>query len=79
MALLSVLAVLLFVCIISLVEIPKMLREKLIRELYAFVVLSLIGITLSILISLHVKIFTPTILFEKIYSPLSGFMKSLIK
>jgi len=60
-------------------EIPKMLKQKLYRELWVFCLLLGIGTILTILKSLDVKIPNPSDFIAWIFSPLEGIMKSLTK
>ena len=79
MAIVSILAVLAFSTILSIVEIPKMISEKLYRELYTFIVLLALGTVIAILKSLNVNIPNPSDFIQWVYSPFSGFIKMLVK
>lgn len=79
MVVVAILAVLGFGAVISFIEIPKMLSRKLYKELAAFCILLVTGMTLSILKSLNVKIPNPSDLVAWVYSPLKEVMKSMLK
>jgi hypothetical protein len=78
-AVVSILAVLVFSTLVCFAEIPKMLKQKLYRELWVFCLLLGIGTILTILKSLDVKIPNPSDFIAWIFSPLEGIMKSLTK
>lgn len=79
MAIVSILSVLLFSTILSIVEIPKMLKEKLYRELWTFIVLLSFGTMLVILKSLNVDIPNPSDFVQWVYSPFSDIIKTLLE
>lgn len=79
MAIVAILAVLIFSTIVSIVEIPKMLKNKLYREIVTFSVLLVAGTTLAILKSLNVKIPNPSDWIAWLYSPLKDVMKNMLK
>lgn len=79
MAIVSILAVLIFSTVLCIIEIPKMLKEKLYRELWTFSILLGLGTVLAILKSLNVEIPNPSDWIAWFYSPLKEVMKSLLK
>lgn len=79
MSILGILAVLAFSAILSIIEIPKMLKSKLYKELLSFSLLLACGTILGVLKSLNINIPNPSDLVAWIYSPLSGAMKSFFK
>ena len=79
MAAVSILAVLVFGIVLCIVEIPKMRKDKLYRELWTFSVLLALGTTLAILKSLDVEIPNPSDFIAWVYSPVEGIMKGLLK
>jgi hypothetical protein len=79
MAVVTILSVLTFSTILCIKEIPKMLKEKLNRELFAFIVLLGLGTVLAILKSLNVEIPNPSDFIAWVYSPVTELMKSLLK
>jgi len=79
MALIVILLVLSFSAVLCIVEVPKLLRAKSVKDLWIFSLLLALGVVLSILKSLKVEIGTPSDLFAWIYSPLEGVMDSLLK
>lgn len=78
MVIITILAIAAFDIILCIVEIPKMRKEKLIRELWAFSVLLAFGTVLAVMKSLDIYIYNPSDFIAWVYSPLSGFMKSLL-
>jgi hypothetical protein len=79
MAVITIPIVLAFGIVLSIVEIPKMLQQKLIRELVAFSVLLISGSVLSVLKSLKVEIPNPNDILVWFFSPLHDLMMSLSK
>lgn len=79
MAIISIVMTLVFSTILCMIEIPKMLKERLYRELWTFSILLGLGIILAILKSLDVEIPNPSDFIAWVYSPLSDIMKSLLK
>lgn len=78
MALIVILLVLGFAAVLCIVEVPKLLRAKSFKELWAFSLLLALGVVLSILKSLNVDIGNPSDLLAWIYSPLEDAMESLL-
>lgn len=79
MAVVSILLVLIFSTVLCIVEIPKMLKSKLYKELWTFSFLLGLGVLLAILKSSGIEIPNPSDWIAWIYSPLKGAMKSLLK
>lgn len=79
MTLISILAVLVFGTVLSIIEIPKMLHQRLYRELGAFSVFLVIGILCSILKTLDIELPNPSDFIAWIYSPLQNVIKVLLK
>lgn len=79
MAVVAILAVLAFSTILCIIEIPKMLKQKLYRELWTFSILLVLGTVLAILKSINVEIPNPSDWIAWVYSPLKDTMKSLLK
>ncbi|SNS95383.1 hypothetical protein SAMN05446037_102934 [Anaerovirgula multivorans] len=79
MAIVSILAVLTFSAILCIIEIPKMLKGRLYRELWTFSVLLGLGTVLALLRSLDVEIPTPADFMAWVYSPVADVMKKLLK
>lgn len=77
MTLLYVAVVLAFDTVLSLVEVPRMIRDKLFKELTIYSICLLLGSAIFILRSLDIKIPNPSDLIIWIYSPLSGISKWL--
>jgi cell division protein FtsW (lipid II flippase) len=78
MAVVSVLAVG-FSVVLCIVEIPKMLQEKLYRELLTFMILVALGTLLVILRSLDAEIPNHSDWIARVYLPVSEVMKRLFE
>lgn len=72
-------ALALFDVVVCVVEIPKMLKQKQIRELVTFSVLLLFGTAIAVMKGLNMKIPNPSDFMAWVYSPVSDLMKSLVK
>lgn len=79
MAIISILGVLVFSAVLCIIEIPKMQKGNLYRELYTFLVLLGLGTVLAIFKSLNVEIPNPSDFIAWVYSPFANVMKSLLK
>lgn len=79
MAIVSILAVLVFSTVLCITEIPKMLKERLYRELWTFSILLAAGTILTVLKSLDVEIPNPSDFIAWVYSPLAETMKNITK
>ncbi|ADK16930.1 hypothetical protein [Clostridium ljungdahlii] len=79
MLIVSILSVLIFSTILCIVEIPKMLKENLHRELWTFSILLGLGTVLAILKSLNVDIPNPSDFIAWVYSPLTNIVKNLLE
>ncbi len=77
MAIVSILAVLAFGTVLCIIEIPKMLKDKLYKELCVFVVLLGLGTVIAILRSFNVEIPNPSDLIMWMYSPFADMIKEL--
>lgn len=77
MAALTIFIVLAFSTVLSIIEIPKMLKNKLYKDLVAFSVLLSLGTVLVILKALGVEIPNPSDWVAWIYSPVSGLFKNI--
>jgi hypothetical protein len=78
MAAAALVALLAFDVVVCIVEIPKMLKQKLIRELAVFSVLLLYGTAVGVLKVFDIEVPNPSDLIAWVYSPVSGMMKSLL-
>ena len=78
MAVIIILSVSGFAAVLSMIEVPKLLREKSYKEFFVFSLLLALGVVLTILKALKVDIGNPSDLFAWIYSPLEGIMKPLL-
>jgi len=79
MAIVSILAVLVFSTVLCITEIPKMLKERLYRELWTFSILLAAGTILTVLKSLDAEIPNPSEFIAWVYSPLAETMKSITR
>ena len=79
MAVVAISALIIFDTVLCIIEIPKMLQQKLIKELVTFSVLLLLGTTIALMKSFDIAVPNPSDFMEWVYSPLSGLMKSLLK
>lgn len=79
MSIVAILAVFAFGIVLCVAEIPKMLKQKLYRELLVFLILLASGMILAVLKSLAVEIPNPSDFIAWIYSPFSEVMKFLTK
>jgi len=79
MGLIIILLVLVFAAVSCIVEIPKLLRENLIKELWVFSLLLALGVGLSILKTFKLDIGNPSDLFAWIYSPFESVIELLLK
>ncbi|MGI6534529.1 MAG: hypothetical protein ACOX4H_07420 [Bacillota bacterium] len=79
MAIVSILAVLMFSTVLCITEIPKMLKERLYRELWTFSILLAAGTILTVLKSLDAEIPNPSEFIAWVYSPLAETMKSITR
>lgn len=79
MVIVSILVVLVFSTVLCRIEIPKMLQDKLYKELVTFSILLGLGTVLAILKSLDVEIPNPADFIAWIYSPVTDVLKVLLK
>jgi hypothetical protein len=70
--------ILLIGAIISLFEIPPLVKKKWWREIIVYFILLSVGMTLAILISKNITIPTPIDLLTKIYRPVTNFMEKVL-
>lgn len=79
MSVVSIIAVCAFDIILCKIEIPKMLKKKMIKELITFAALLLFGTVIAIMKSLDLTVPNPSDLLVWVYSPVADLMKSLLK
>ena len=79
MNIVSIIAVIAFDVIVCIIEVPKMLTGKLIKELVTFSVLLLLGTVMAVLKSLDVQLPNPSDFVAWVFSPVKGIMQSLLK
>lgn len=75
MAFISILVIVVFDIILCIVEIPRMRKEKLKRELWAFSILLAFVSVLAIMKSLDMYIANPSGFVAWIYSPITRYLK----
>lgn len=71
MNIVAILAVLVFAIVLSLIEIPKMLKSKSYREFWSFSIILFLGVTLAVLKSLDVPLANPSDFLARLFSPVS--------
>lgn len=79
MAIIVILLVLTFSTVLCFIEIPKMLQNKLYKELCTFSILLALGTILAILKSLDVTITNPSDWVARVYSPISDLLKVILE
>ena len=79
MAVVSIFAVLAFDTILCFIEIPKMLNQKLFKELITFSVLLLIGTVMAVMKSLNIDVPNPSDFLIWVFSPFSDLMKYMVQ
>lgn len=79
MKVISIFLIILFAVILSAIEIPKMFRSKLYKELTLFIVFLIAGVVNGLLLSLDVKISNPSDWVSFIFLPFGGLMKYIMK
>lgn len=75
----SVIGILLAILVICIVEVPRLIRKKQRRELWAFSIFLLIGTILNIALALHVRLPNPLDWIMAFYKPVSDLIDSLLK
>lgn len=61
------------------IDVPPLLRKKLVKELWIFSILLLFGTMLSIAQALNIRIPNPIDWLTVLYKPFSDMMKNLLK
>ncbi len=79
MSVISFFALLAFDIILSLAEVPKMMSNKLYKELITFAILLGVGNVLAAIKIFGAQIPNPSDFMSWIYSPISGLMKQLLQ
>lgn len=79
MRVLYIALILTFNTMLCIVKIPKMIQEKLYREVYVFCFLVFLGTLLAILKSLDSYIPNPSDWIAWVYSPVADIFKSILK
>jgi len=79
MTVVTILSVLAFSTILSYIEIPEMLLNKLDKELKWFLTLLLMGTLLVILKALDISLPNPSEWIAYVYSPISEVLKDVLK
>ncbi len=75
----SILGIILVGVLIAAYEVPTLLKKNLIKELWAFSILLIIGVVLSILKSMRIDIPNPLDLLTIIYKPINDFIYGFFK
>lgn len=79
MVVIGVAAVVAFDTILCIFEIPKMLKQKQIKELITFAVLLLLGTAIIMLKSFDIPVPNPLDWIAWVYQPFKGIMQSLLE
>ncbi len=79
MSLVLIILILFFAVVLCVIEIPKMIKAKLYRELVAFSIILCIGVVIAVLKSLNIVIPNPADLIAVIYSPITKLMKDILE
>lgn len=79
MAVLVIGAVLLFAGVLCVIEIPRMLQQHLIRELWVFSLLLFLGVSLVILQSLGFQLPNPSDWVAWVYAPISNWLREIMQ
>lgn len=74
----AILGILFSGAIISIFEIPPLIKKKWWREIIVFLILLSAGITLAILLSKHITIPSPLDWLEKLYRPVTSFIDGIL-
>jgi hypothetical protein len=74
-----ILGILLVGTLITLYEVPSLIKKKLMKELIVFLILLMTGVIFSILLSLEIKVPNPFDLIAFIYKPISDFLEWILK
>lgn len=75
----SILGILIVAIGIVLYEVPSLIKRKLKKELWAFSILLVFGVFLSIIESLNIDIPNPSDWLTIIYSPFNNLLDSILK
>ncbi|AOZ92161.1 hypothetical protein [Paenibacillus crassostreae] len=76
---LSIAGILIIVSIIIAIDVPPLVRKKLIKELWVFSILLLFGTILAILQALHIKIPNPLDWMIIVYKPIADMVDIWLK
>ncbi|WP_313958724.1 hypothetical protein [Bacillus sp. X1(2014)] len=75
----AVAGILVISAVIIVIDVPPLLRKKLVKELWIFSILLLFGTMLSIAQALDISIPNPLDWLTVLYKPFSDMMKNLLK
>jgi hypothetical protein len=75
---LAILGILAIGVIISLFEIPPLIKKKWWKEIIVYFLLLSAGLFFSVLLSLNIAIPTPIDFISKIYSPVTNFIERML-
>lgn len=79
MAIVSIVLVLVFSIILSIIEIPKMISNNLYKELWAFSILLFFGVLVALLKILNVPLSNPYEWITWVYSPILDLLKDFFE
>ncbi|QNK57308.1 hypothetical protein [Paenibacillus sp. PAMC21692] len=75
---LSIIVLLCAAAVLALIEVPRLLKRKWVKEAWAFGVFLLAGLVLGVLVILHVPLPNPIVLQRELYSPVSQAIDNLL-
>lgn len=78
MAIVSIVLTLLFAVILCIIELPKMISEKLHKEIWTFSILLSFGVIIAIFKCFEVHIPNPSDWISWVYSPISNLLKNVL-
>lgn len=75
----SIIIVIIVTFFIVIIEVPKLFRNRRIKELFMFFILVFIGLALNIANSLHMKLPSPIDLINYIYTPIGNIISKFLE
>jgi NhaP-type Na+/H+ or K+/H+ antiporter len=79
MPLLAAAGILAIAVLVAAMDVPRLLRKKLHKELWIFAILLVFGTALSMAQALHLKIPNPADWIAAVYKPVSDMVSTLLK
>ncbi|WP_283610256.1 hypothetical protein [Faecalispora anaeroviscerum] len=78
MGVIAIVLIIVFVFLLSWIEIPKMLRGRLHKELILYSIILLFSAVVGILVSVDIKVFNPSDAIASFLSPIVIVVKSIL-